>query len=416
MTWKSFDVDSWEEKRVTWDGPEASVGQLCARSLREAMPTSHAETVRLVGFSMGAQVAASCAESLHAETPHHPAVPTRLTLIDPYFQSFVKGGHLLCYGYGLDYKRTTRLVVRAVKSLWEKGVPTELYKGSAVTEVSAWGFNPALEIETISTTVYWDTGYCGIGLLSLACRHEACVPLYFLQKEKGVAKIESNDSVVGKCGVPGPTCTDSEIVQLMSLENTIIANDKKRYIWKQVRGGGTWILDDDMYRRELSDVPTDVKLPAVKHVSRQGAKAPTVSPHPANINFRLHAVSQPAGTSVDDSQTARHSVTMPILLIALGGGCLCCALVAFGIFMARLRRKGSESRAWSDDERDMSRNVIKTSNGSRQSSFWESDDEELQTSRACCPNFFKLNREYTGSGSDGDFSSGLSIRSREYTE
>ena len=66
MTWKSYDVETKEEKRITWDGPEYSVGRICARSLREAMPTISAE-VRLVGFSLGAQVAASCAHIFYQD-------------------------------------------------------------------------------------------------------------------------------------------------------------------------------------------------------------------------------------------------------------------------------------------------------------------------------------------------------------
>lgn len=390
MTWKSYDVAADEEKRTPYDGPEASVGELCARMLREAMPTQQGRSVRLVGFSMGAQLAASCAEHMLRETPAHPAAPSRLTLIDPFFQSFIKGMHVVCYGYGFDYKRTTWLTVRAVQSLWQRGVAMELYKGSGMTEGSLWGFNPAREIETLGTLVQWDPLYCGVGVTSFHCRHEACVPSYYMRMGEASPEIESADGIEGNCKIPGPNCTDDEIIQLVKQQNTQVSKGK-RHVWSQIAGRRTWAFGDDVFRWQLQDAPTDVKLPPML-VDSSMRQAVAQLPEPPN--------------------TQHKASSSPLVVSIVVASSVCCAFVVIGVCMATdLRHSCWPSQGpCCKDNSDASRKVIKSrdSRAMSMSGAWESDEDLPGT----CGYWTNRTDQYS-SGSDAELESVLSVGSRD---
>jgi len=261
MMWKSYDIDEQERTDHVYSGPESSVGRICSNILRQAMPTFSGKILQVVGLSLGAQLASSCALELH-QTPNHPVLPTRLTFLEPIFTDFLKGMSFTCFGRGWDWKYTTRRTMFAIQSLWLRGVPMELYKSSIMTEWPfPFGWNPALEMETLGTVVYYDPQFCGFGLVSYQCRHEAAVLLYFLRMGPPAAE----------CVIPGPTCTELQLKDLIRRQQDnltdgvhMVFNQKakgSRVVYTQITGKGTLTPDDDEIVPVVKDLPTDARLP-----------------------------------------------------------------------------------------------------------------------------------------------------------
>jgi len=377
MTWNSYDAVTKETVTIPYAGPEASIGELCAQRLRDAMPTLTSGIVQVAGFSLGAQAAAACADHFYKETPEHPAAPRRLTLLDPFFHSFIKGKALKCFGHDplfknkfskhADYKHTTWLTVHAVQRLWQHGVIMELYKGSTLTEHRWWGFNPAHELESLGSLVYWDHRFCGLGPSSMPCRHRACVESYFLLMGNSSPPVETYQGVVGNCYVPGPTCTIPELMAMMNAENELMKRTGKHHVWEQVDGRPTFNLGDDLYRRELVDVRTDVRLPEMTleyFQERQNSSAA--------ITLQSKAADVPPVPQ--QLPTQAQSNVLPIFIV--GALCCCCCIWAVLIWLACT---GSERRHKSTRSLDAALSSPRSRQfdrqGSPDSSIGEFDDD-----------------------------------------
>merc|ERR1712151_748445 len=118
------------------------------------------QSARFVGHSLGAQLAARCASSLHDEG--HPAAPQRLAMLEPFFTRT----HLMFWGCkkstsadvgGFAAEATTEIV----RKLWtDKHVVTEIYKSSPLTQRESFGY-PAEDLEGLATVVHYEPTWCG---------------------------------------------------------------------------------------------------------------------------------------------------------------------------------------------------------------------------------------------------------------
>jgi len=171
LPWKNYNPMLHEESVHLHKAP--SVGHVCAAAVRDALQTFSGPTVRFLGHSFGGQLAAACAQVMYQDTPSHPAVPQRLVLLDPYFTMFPHG---IGEGVRCQSLRPTRYgrlaplaTAAAVKMLWERGVVTELYKGSTLT--LGPGGDRARELETLATFTIVRPAFCPLGL---QCRPAQC--------------------------------------------------------------------------------------------------------------------------------------------------------------------------------------------------------------------------------------------------
>lgn len=286
LEWKSYDRSTDQiRSEHYYNSSTPSLGHLCAQHMRKALATFHGPTLRFVGHSLGAQLAARCAQLLHQETPQHSAAPSRLILLDPYFTNKVlhwerdvldswAGGLLNRYFQcstadpSHHYGRSAPLATAdAVKELWEHNVATELYKGSAYTESHFLG-DTAPELETIAAFVVQKLGMGARGLQGyckndrvmdrLTCGHSSLQPLY-MQRIDDPQPLVKGGQPVGTCTMPGPACSDAQIRTFIR-EQIKLSLSKQRQMWVQDAGSMTVETDDDTYKFEINSAPTDTRL------------------------------------------------------------------------------------------------------------------------------------------------------------
>lgn len=327
LAWKSYDQRTGKvvSKHLTTGVP--SLGHMCALAVRQAMPTFGGPSFRIAGLSLGAQLAAHCAQLLTEETDGHPARPSRLVLLDPFFTGSLqhmgrvirKHPDFLPLEHWLIHKLSTcgavrddttkRSVsygrigpdstIRAVKELWHVyGVPTELYKGSFLT-TTHYGGDPVYELESLASYVvqHLDTGYCHHDAVN--CGHSSLVPLYMLRL---------GDQPGEKCAVPGPLCSDAGIRIFVERQMNLSAAGKIE-LWTQVGGTMTVHTSDDTYKYEVAQAPTAARL------------APSIATKPGAY--------QP-----------------PFLLLVVGASCFfcCAAWTCLGVFLHHRSQGGARGR------------------------------------------------------------------------
>lgn len=257
ITWKSYDAANDVEQVRSMDNVP-SVAHLCADALRYALHSYEGPSVRLVGHSLGGQMAAHCAKLLHEQTPYHPARPSRVALLDPFFSErhfMVFRCSSLKFNAGKG-RLFPQLVAEAVKELWQRGVVTEVYKGSPLTLDPLYG-DPAPELETLATYVHQTPLFCEGR--EFACGHLALLPLYTQRYADAQPRVENGVSV-GKCTMPGPACSDEEIREFVMTQNAQVASTGRRLVWLQIDGGTTVETSDDRYRLQVDLVPTNESL------------------------------------------------------------------------------------------------------------------------------------------------------------
>jgi len=268
MTWQSYDHETKKTERHVYNGAESSVAELCASAMRSAMPTFNGGTLRIAGFSLGAQVAAACADVIYQQ-PDHPAKPTLAVLLEPAFTGHLKPMSLMPFHgcaepFGRDLKQTVKWAVEAIKRLSQRNVPLALYKSSMMSRKGSFAglvFDPGTELDVLGTLVRWSPTICGF--MNYPCQHDLIVPLYFFGLREPYALLEPIEPVLGPCYIPGPLCTDAQIHDL-ALKRKALITDSYQPLWKQVTGMGTWTLDDDQFRWDTSH-DGDVQLSSVYH-------------------------------------------------------------------------------------------------------------------------------------------------------
>jgi hypothetical protein len=267
LKWKSYDTVSERTEAKVYEGNETSVAEICASSVRSAMPAFHGGSFQIVGFSAGAQLAAACADVLHTQTPTHPALPTQLVMLEPAFTGHFKPWsvfplHPCTPIIGSHDKQTVKWAVQAVERLYNRSVPMSLYKSSRMSRfgsVAELVFDPGVELDVLGTLVRWIPNFCGV--LDFACQHDVVVPYYFfsMRDAPAVPVLENEGLISGSCKMPGPHCTDAEILDLAKQRRAGITDDNQP-LWKQVSGFKTWTIEDDVFRWDVSKDP-DAPLP-----------------------------------------------------------------------------------------------------------------------------------------------------------
>lgn len=188
--------------------------------------------------------------------------------------------------------------VNAVKELWTRGVVTELYKGSALSENRLFG-DRALELESVTAFVVQklDSGYCSHR--DFGCAHSSLPPVYMLRMADPQPFVRGGWSA-GSCTMPGPACSDAEIRLFMEGQN-VLAQSKQRQRWIQVGGSETVATDDDTYTLEVTKAPTDTRL-------KLGAGAPSSM---AEV-LRAAMPSLEVGASITGTTPAAPQGTTPV--------------------------------------------------------------------------------------------------------
>jgi len=261
LRWKSYDVFSGEstykpfvQSSDSFTVEVFSVADLCVQSVSTAMPNFHGPVVRFVGHSLGTQLAARCADKLHAHD--HPAAPQRVSLLEPFFTQ-IHAGIFRCSRPTLhesvgDY--LPKATASIVKRLWEiRGVVTEVYKSSPLTELTL-------------------TPLVGLGHVdhALECKHCAVFPLYFLQYGHPAPPLTAGtrhlgiDPVFKTCPTPASSCSDEEIQRLVQRQNMLGGRQR----WEQATGFATVDVSDDTFSLlpdETVDLSKEAHRPDLRH-------------------------------------------------------------------------------------------------------------------------------------------------------
>lgn len=264
LTWKSHDLSTNKTTREMWHGPEQSVAEICAGTLRSALATFEGASLRFVGFSVGAQLAAACADKIHEQSSTHPAAPTGVVLLDPTFTGAVKPWSFtpihVCPTSLLEAHHTVQFTSDALKRLWSHDVVTTVVKSSGVSEgntIASLVFDRARELELLGIMVEFVPDYCGHDqLLKIACRHEAAVPMYFFNVGNEAPTVENVPTYpqAGTCKVPWASCTDDELKEVFKQQQGLQRNGSGQ-VWRQAAGTKTCAMDDDVYKWETFPLP-----------------------------------------------------------------------------------------------------------------------------------------------------------------
>lgn len=360
LAWRSYDpVTKKEEMR--YHTAHKSVGAICADEVRRSMPNFAGPSIRFAGHSLGGQLAIKCAQLLHQESPQGlQPLPSRLALLDPYFSILSIALEAVyarwCWKSIPKRRKLNKVYPRyiphlassGVSELWQKGVVSELYKTSLLTETRALG-DAVLELETMSTLTILHPAFCyGHAMpriFGMECQHCAAAPLYFMRMDGADlgtlddASLQNlgsqGDASSQKCSIPGPTCTDDQIRDLIINQNQRISRGK-RLVWEQVDGPLSVDTFDDTFRLHISDVPTTATLsakwraiPNVASLAAKEAPVPTITtPVP--------------GT---DSGGAARQIIVGVGLVAFIVTVFCCCLVlsiAVGIKINNKRSQVAE--------------------------------------------------------------------------
>mmetsp|Transcript_58795 Transcript_58795/g.137675 ORF Transcript_58795/g.137675 Transcript_58795/m.137675 type:complete len:588 (+) Transcript_58795:25-1788(+) len=288
--WKAYNVTSGLSyfQNYNEELDELSVSDMCVHRVKAAMGSFSGPQVRFVGHSLGAQLAVRCASMLHVQD--HPAAPSRLALLEPYFS---KHSHM--YFFGCHAQVTTdegmgdfaaKLTVEYVNSMWQsKKVVTEIYKSSLLTE-KAPDDSPVNEIKNIvengavgglehtlvgnlgagmrvenlersATLVEFAPDWCegvtndALGDVEhLGCRHCAVMPMYLLSFGRRAPPLSppalsaAPGSALSSCMTPSASCLDEQVREWVQRQ---LDMQPAHQSWKQIGGGSTFDESDDSF-------------------------------------------------------------------------------------------------------------------------------------------------------------------------
>eukprot|EP00928_Gymnodinium_smaydae_P029618 TRINITY_DN22259_c0_g1_i1.p1 TRINITY_DN22259_c0_g1~~TRINITY_DN22259_c0_g1_i1.p1 ORF type:complete len:485 (-),score=77.74 TRINITY_DN22259_c0_g1_i1:223-1677(-) len=225
-----------------------SVADLCTQAIDDVMGDFSGPEFRLVGHSLGSQVATRCAALLKDGRRQHKTVPTRLVLLDPFFTERHMMGLVRCHdleehkGIG-EY--SLKEATKYINTLYENGVPTVVHISSPFPESSVLGdtifpFEPIVVL--VKHRITWcgkvDAAHALTALSHISCEHKSAVVVYFLASEE----------VPDHCVPWQPfACTDKQIWELQTYQLELAAKGHQR-MWIQDNGRHTRDPDDDDYR------------------------------------------------------------------------------------------------------------------------------------------------------------------------
>eukprot|EP00747_Dinoflagellata_sp_TGD_P209769 gnl/TRDRNA2_/TRDRNA2_83142_c1_seq1.p1 gnl/TRDRNA2_/TRDRNA2_83142_c1~~gnl/TRDRNA2_/TRDRNA2_83142_c1_seq1.p1 ORF type:complete len:877 (-),score=169.79 gnl/TRDRNA2_/TRDRNA2_83142_c1_seq1:63-2693(-) len=285
-----------------YSGGARSVADMCSQSIQESMPGYTGSSMRFLGNSLGAQLAARCSELLY--TANAPQKPTRLVLLDPYFtiahfgvmrcrstdfgyddhmasfQAPTEGGEMHTFKFTdrIDHF-TSQTLDKLVQKLWGQGLVTEVYKSSAFSEQPLLGdTNPKLggssseHVTLVNLSPQWCGSILNKGIESEDCKHKAPLYIYLLQKGTDPPPLIGGLSVLSevpgvdaellqgnisnsRCQVPSAACSDDEIRALLEQQSSIQKMGHVQTHWEQVAGKGTLDTSDDAYKLRVVRPP-----------------------------------------------------------------------------------------------------------------------------------------------------------------
>jgi hypothetical protein len=236
--------------------------------------------VLFAGGSLGAQLAVHAAAALQDKAASGTIasgwVPSRISLLDPFFSS--KNGLINSQSYLPHGESTASLINREVASLHDEGsVIFELYRTSPLSDLPAFIADADKELRKYAVYVRRYPGYCkdgkddsiedespvaaifgeassnipgmsGIGKTiseskaKLTCQHSAAWNLYFLSKDSTPPPLCGAPPTKGDfCSTPSSSCTISGLTQLSSAVLPI----HKHFV--QAGGIDTISIDDDCF-------------------------------------------------------------------------------------------------------------------------------------------------------------------------
>jgi len=213
--------------------------------------------------------------------------------------------------------------VKAVKELWQRGVVTEVYKGSKISLNPVLG-DTAQELETLATYVLLTPDWCQ--KKGLKCAHCALVPLYTQRIGNGQPLVVNGD-VAGSCTVPGPACSDEEMKEFIVRQTIRVAATQTRQVWIQISGGQTIATSDDTFTFEVQSVPTNESLIGlqVKPATKQEGGEVVVQ-----------STEDSPGSSLGHAGKTAVLAACGLVCVLLA----CCTLLALDSFPGRLQRRG----------------------------------------------------------------------------
>jgi hypothetical protein len=263
----SYDVASQKKRRLLWPGTQnVSIAQLCVSAVEGAILGFKGHSLRFVGFDLGAQLAAACAAKLYDSRA--AVAPTRLTMLDPIFTEhhlkFFRCHHLdFSSGVG-DF--AAERTAEAVEGLWMRGIPTEVFKSSPLSE-NAHLNNPNRLLSELALEVVYDPTWCDAVHPKILrfernweCKHKAAQLMYFSGKGDspplliGAGVSEGRYAMPGACLTPAAACSDEETTGLARTQEKARTVKQRDVSWKQVEGQSTAQTQDDKYELQTAFV------------------------------------------------------------------------------------------------------------------------------------------------------------------
>eukprot|EP00928_Gymnodinium_smaydae_P017870 TRINITY_DN16824_c0_g1_i2.p1 TRINITY_DN16824_c0_g1~~TRINITY_DN16824_c0_g1_i2.p1 ORF type:complete len:590 (-),score=84.23 TRINITY_DN16824_c0_g1_i2:227-1996(-) len=274
LRWASF---NWQTGKKTYlDYPATrnmTLVDLCVNDLENTLGDFSGDSLRFVGHSLGAQLAAATAQMLL--DVKSKVRPTRLTMLDAVFTErhmrfFRCNEFHLAPGVGdLSADHTAK----AVEALWMQGVPTEDIKSSVYTRNELFD-DPNVVLNHLTLSLQYYPDWCNAEYAKVLrfyenweCKHKAAVPTYFEGMDGSPPKLSGTGfggyDIPGACLVPSAACSDEEIKGLMHTQEKARVHKHKDVLWRQVTGQSTITTSDDSYQLWTSSVSaeTNAMLP-----------------------------------------------------------------------------------------------------------------------------------------------------------
>jgi hypothetical protein len=263
-------------------GDAASVSELCANSMQKEMKDFSGSEVRFLGHSLGAQLAAKCAELLH--TRKSKLAPSRVTMLEPAFSHIGWAGAIQCgplmklvHMGGPEQVANSSMfgeIARkeaneALKSLIDSGVVVELVQTTKGALQFVACSSPVLYH---SVYIQYHPSWCPHNLKAIfnfgqkgapGCAHDSVVCLYLLSlKNLPNANQTRGLSTSSVCSSPSAATPTKELQQVSK-----ICKGHGNPYYVQSEGTHTFTTIDDKFTlrfrpplHELDSIPSNAKL------------------------------------------------------------------------------------------------------------------------------------------------------------
>jgi len=246
MRYSTYDFESKKKSYSKLNRPGVSVADLCVESVNDALDGFSGDEFRLVGHSLGTQLATRCAALLRTGGVRNAIAPTRLVLLDPFFTKY-HFKFIRCHSVAMHQgigEFSLKQVTSYIKTLYGNGVPTVVHISSPFPEDWLMG-DTIFPFEPLVILVKHNIQWCGNDNTfhphNMGCAHNAAEVVYFYRN--GLDK-----NSIGECRPEVPfACTDKElwIKQTEQIDGSVKGT---RAVILQTKGRNTRDPTDDEYR------------------------------------------------------------------------------------------------------------------------------------------------------------------------